>query len=106
MCKTNHFENSIQERACYNYGRVRHLKKNCPVVGGSQGLSKGNERSLVRVTPLGGAANNFWQPTNAPRPVVTQSSVQQSRTQGRAFVLTHPKAMASNTVVEGMISIS
>ena len=45
-------------------------------------------------------------PSNAPRPVATQSSVQQPRAQGRTFALTHREEMASNAVVEGMISIS
>jgi len=35
-----------------------------------------------------------------------QSSVQQLRTQGKAFALTHQEAMVSNVVVEGMLSIS
>jgi len=37
---------------------------------------------------------------------VTQSSVQQPQAHGKAYALTHQDAMTSNTVVEGMISIS
>jgi len=34
-CKTNHSENCIQERTCYNYGGIGHLKKNCSIMPGS-----------------------------------------------------------------------
>ena len=60
----------------------------------------------MRMNPPRGQASNFMQPSNAPRPAATQSSVQQPRVQGRTFALTHREAMASNAVVEGMISIS
>ena len=60
----------------------------------------------MRTNPSGGPVSNFQQPSNAPRPTVTQSSVQQPRAQGRVFVLTHQEAMASNAIVEDMISIS
>ena len=58
-CKANHFGNCIQEKTCYNYGGMGHLKKNCLTVRGSQGLSKGNGRSKVRVNPFGGPAIIF-----------------------------------------------
>ena len=60
----------------------------------------------MRINPSRRPTSNFRQLSNALRPVVTQSSVQQPRAQGREFVLTHQEAMASNAVVKGMISIS
>ena len=105
-CKINHFGNCIQERTCYNCGGMGHLKKNCPTKHGSQGQSRGSGRPAMRMNPLRGPTSNFMPPSNAPRPAVTQSSVQQLRAQGRTFALTHHEAMASNAVVEGMISIS
>ena len=58
------------------------------------------------MNPPRGPTSNFMPPSNAPRPAATQSSVQQPRVQGRTFTLTHREAMASNAVVEGMISLS
>ena len=60
----------------------------------------------MRMNPPRGPISNFMTHSNAPRPAVTQSSVQQPRVQGRTFALTHREAMASNVVVEGMIFIS
>jgi len=60
----------------------------------------------MRMNPPRGPTSNFMSPSNIPRPAATQSSVQQPRAQGRTFTLTHREAMASNAVVEGMISIS
>jgi len=60
----------------------------------------------MRMNPPRGPARNFRQSSNAPQPAVTQSSFQHLRAQGNAFALTHHEAMASNSMVEGMISIS
>jgi len=59
----------------------------------------------MRINPPRGPTSNFWQPSNAPRPAATQSSVEQPRAQGRTFALTHREAMASNAAVEDIISI-
>ena len=73
---------------------------------GSQGQSRGSGGPAMRMNPPRGPTSNFMPPSNAPQPATTQSSVQQPRVQGRTVALTHREAMASNAVVEGMISIS
>ena len=80
--------------------------KNCPTKHGSQGPSRGGGRSAMRMNPPRRPTNNYMPPSNASRPAATQSSIQQPQTQGRTFALIHREAMASNAVVEGMISIS
>ena len=60
----------------------------------------------MRMNPLRGPTSNFMPPSNAPRPAATQSSVQQPRVKERTLVLTHREVMASNAIVEGMISIT
>ena len=91
-CRVNHFGNCLPDRACFNYGGVGHLKKNCPTKCGRQGQSRGSGRPAMIMNPPRGSTNNFMPPCNAPRPAATQSSVQQPRAQGRTFALTHQEA--------------
>ena len=60
----------------------------------------------MKIKSSRGPVSNFRQPSNAPQPAMTQSFVQQPQAHGKAYALTHQDAMTSNTVVEGMISIS
>jgi len=39
--------------------KLGHLKKNCPIMRESQGLSRGNGRSGMKINPSGGPASNF-----------------------------------------------
>ena len=105
-CRVNHFGNCLPGRSCFNCGGMGHLRRNCPTIRGNQGPSRGSGRPIVRENPSRGQASNSMPPSNAPRPVATHSSVQQPRVQGRTFALYHRKAMASNAVVKGMISVS
>ena len=71
-CRTNHFENCLQDRACYNCGGVGHLKKNCPTRCGSQGQSRRSGRPATRRTLLED------QPVILCRPVILHDLLQLS----------------------------